>query len=139
MKESILKALRLKYEGQIAEAKANNAAIQSAWNRAQEQKKADCAGPPKGLSIKRQELWSKRIGTSCLRIDLPTGLVDMEAIAAKDQQKLTEIKSILDGYQSLQSARNGFSGNINRFDKQFQEFEKKFWEKCLPNGVNNYC
>ena len=63
----------------------------------------------------------------------------MEQIAINDQQKLSKIKSVLDGYQSLQSARNGFSGDINRFDKEYQEFEKYFWERCRRKNVNNYC
>ena len=123
----------------IAEVKAKNDAIQATWKKQQEAKQKRCAGPPKDLSRARQAQWAKRIGTSCLRIDLPKGLVNMEQIAINDQQKLSEIKSVLDGYQSLQSARNGFSGDINRFDKEYQEFEKYFWERCRRNNVNNYC
>ena len=57
-------------------------------------KQKRCAGPPKDLSRARQAQWAKRIGTSCLRIDLPKGLVNMEQIAINDQQKLSEIKSV---------------------------------------------
>ena len=79
------------------------------------------------------------MGTSCLRIDLPQGQVDLKQIADNDQQELYKVKSILDGYQSLQSARNGFSGDINKFDKEYQKYENYFWERCRPNNVNNYC